>query len=96
MSFWDDGQIPIWNGALPDSAILYINNQIKDLSNSALVIALKTDDYLERGFCGRAEFAIQKTGRRFISINIPREEETGTSEGFISEIIEKILSAYFI
>lgn len=97
IAFEDDEHIPVWNGALPQGALDYINQQISNLDHASLTIAFKTSDFYVRGFCSRAEYYIgQRNGMRLLPLDIPDSQLNEPDERYINKLIDTILVNYFI
>ena len=95
--FEDDEHIPVWNGALPQVALDYINQQISKLDQASLIIAFKTSDFYARGFCSRAEYHIeQRNGMRLLSLDIPDSQSNEPDEIFVNQLVDTVIAKYFI
>lgn len=97
IAFEDDEHIPVWNGALPQGALDYINQQISKLDQASLIIAFKTSDFYARGFCSRAEYHIeQRNGMRLLSLDIPDSQSNEPDEIFVNQLVDTVIANYFI
>lgn len=92
----DDEHIPVWHGCLPPEAIRYIEDQIKKIDESSMVLLFKTEDFYERGFCSRAESYIKAKTNCLKSLAINISDTELEKKETVDYIFELICKNYYI